>query len=164
MTRVKFDVGAEADILSPGEHAGIMRMTFANWEAEKLRGVKHMRMPMLQGTAVNGSLIIDPPQPIGPREGFAWSIRRLVAFGLTTASGSATPDIINLYFNHATGAVPAWQLNGNNFGYTFGRLELTMYGGDKLIVNSLGTFQATGTITIGGELIECPAEMLAKIA
>jgi hypothetical protein len=59
---------------------------------------------------------------------------------------------------------PLWQFNGNNFGYTFGRLEMTLTGGDSLTFASVGTFAATGTIRVTGELVEVPAEMLYKIA
>jgi hypothetical protein len=162
--KVKFDLGAEADMLSPAEHKQHLGDAFTAFTAERWRGVKHMRLPELQGTAAAGVLSIGSTVPrSGPREGFCWSIRRLVVGGLTTG---ATPDIVNFYFNHTAGgaAVPVWQLNGNQFGQTFGRLELTMYGGDILIAASLGSFAATGQITVTGELIECPAEMITKLA
>lgn len=151
-------------MLSPAEHKQHLEDAFATFTAERWRGVKHMRLPEIQGTAAGGVLLIGTGQQnTGPRAGFAWSIRRLSVGGLT-AGGS--PDIVNFYFNHTAGgaAVPVWQLNGNQFAQTFGRLELTMYGGDILIAASVGTFTATGQVTVTGELIECPAEMITKLA
>jgi hypothetical protein len=120
-----------------------------------------MRMPGLQGTPANSALSMGQgAQQVGPRDGFAWSIQRLVVQGLTTG---ATPDIVNFYFNNPEG-VPVWQLNGNSFGTSFGKLQLTMYAGDNLVVTSVGTFAATGTITVQGEVLEVPAEMLWKLS
>ena len=78
-----------------------------------------------------------------------------------TAS-STTPDILNMYFNSVNTA-PKWQFNGNSFGYTFGRLEMTMLGGDSLKFASVGTFAASGRIRVSGELVEVPAEMAWKL-
>ena len=44
-----------------------------------------------------------------------------------------------MYRNATTGA-PLWQFNGNNFGYTFGRVEMTLSPGDTLKFASVGTF------------------------
>ena len=54
-------------------------------------------------------------------------------------------------------------MNGNNFGYDFGKLRVTLMGGDELNFASVGTFAATGRIRVSGELLEVPAEMLYKL-
>jgi hypothetical protein len=160
MALVRFDVGQSADMLTPSEHSANLEHHRTSLWVERARGVKHMRMPGLQGTAVSSALLMGHgAQQVGPRDGFCWSVQRLVVNGLTTG---ATPDVVNFYFNNEEG-VPAWQLNGNQFGTSFGKLQLTMYGGDVLIVQSVGTFNATGTITVQGEVIEVPSEMLWKL-
>lgn len=121
---------------------------------------KHLRLPELYGTPASSAVSIGTTTPeVGPESGYAWSIRRLVIDGMTSG---ATPDVINIYRN-STGTAPLWQFNGNNFGYTFGRLELVLKDGDVLVAASVGTFAATGRIRISGELIEVPAEQLFKL-
>jgi hypothetical protein len=161
LATVKFDLGAQADMLSPAEHREHLGDALADFQRERLRGVKHMQLPQLQGAAAGGVLLLGQAPPVsGPRPGFCWSIQALIVDGLTTG---ATPDVINFYRNNPTGA-KFWQLNGNSPGVTFGKLQRTLYGGDTLLVANVGTFAATGTITVSGELIECPAEMLGKLA
>jgi hypothetical protein len=159
--QTQFDIGAKADILAPHEHRQNLKHAFDNYLIERYRGIKHMRLPTMTAIAASSTLAM-PSNGVtcGPRDGFIWSLRRLVFSGLTAG---ASPDIVNLYFNNAEGS-PVWQLNGNSFGATFGRLELTMYGGDQLMVTSLGTFASTSVVTLTGELLECPAEMIGKLA
>ncbi|HEY1673327.1 MAG TPA: hypothetical protein VGG50_11475 [Streptosporangiaceae bacterium] len=160
MARVNFEVGASADLLTPTEHRDILVKVIRGLEAEAVRGIKHMRLPQLQGV-VSGTatLLLGHDQKCGPDSGFAWCIRRLVITGL---SGGTSPDIVNVYINNAEG-VPVWQFNGNNFGYTFGKGEFTLYGGDHLLVANDGALTATGMVTIAGEVTSVPQEMLAKI-
>jgi hypothetical protein len=126
------------------------------------RGMKWMRLPQITGTASGNVLTLDESHGapvVGPEQGYAWSLLRIVVDGMT---GTATPDVLNMYRN-STGTAPLWQFNGNNFGYTFPRLSLVLMGGDTLKFASTGTFAATGTIRVSGELIETPAEMLWKL-
>lgn len=161
MAKVKFDIGAEIDPVTPHEHAQQIERMATNLWVERARGVKHMRLPGIQGTPAGSALLMGiGQQQTGPKDGFAWSLQRLVISGLTTG---ATPDVVNFYLNNQEG-VPFWQLNGNQFGVSFGKLQATMYAGDILIVESVGTFNATGTITVQGEIIEVPMELLWKLA
>jgi len=133
------------------------------------RGIKWMRLPLtLQGKAVGGVLNLGQENPntqegqvLGPEQGFCWSLRRLIVDGLTSG---ATPDVVNLFRSTSTGQPALWQFNGNNFGYTCGRLEMVLWPGNTLQLISVGTFAATGTVRLSGELIEIPAEQLAKLA
>jgi hypothetical protein len=155
--------GAEIDLLSQAELREELVKYYAAREAARLRGLKWMRLPeLLSGKAASGALALGESdgQLVGPNEGYVWSLRRLVVQGLTSG---AVPDVVNLYRGTAAGSV-LWQFNGNNFGYTFGRLELTLRGGERLALASSGTFAATGTVTLTGELIEAPAELIGKLA
>lgn len=132
-------------------------------EQDLYRGVKWMRLPLIQGVAVSSALSMGESngQEVGPEEGFFWAIRRLVVAGLTSG---ATPDVVNI-FRGSSGQQGGllWQFNGNSFGATFGRTELTLMAGDRLQVTSVGTFAATGQITLSGELNSVPAEMMGKL-
>ena len=133
-------------------------------ERRLARAFKWMRLPIYIGIPSGSAVTIDPKanggQVLGPDSGYAWSIRRIVIDGMTTGQ---TPDVINMYRNSVTSQPPLWQFNGNNFGYTFSKLEMVLIGGDALYFASVGTFAATGLIRVSGELIEVPAEQLYKL-
>ena len=132
-------------------------------QREAARAFKWMRLPVYTGTPASSAVTIDEKSngfDLGPAQGYAWSLTRIVVDGMTTG---ATPDVINMYRNATTGQPPLWQFNGNNFGYTFSNFEMTLIGGDALQFASVGTFAATGLIRVSGELIEMPAEMLFKL-
>jgi len=151
--------GGQIDIPTRQEIAEIVSAQLR----EAYRGVKYMRLPVMSATPANSAVTIADKSSgvIGPEQGYAWSLRRIVVDGMTTG---ATPDVINMYRNAATAQPPLWQFNGNNFGYTWGPLEMVLQPGDSLKFTSVGTFAATGVIRVTGELIEVPAEMLAKLA
>lgn len=161
MARVRFDVGADADILSPAESRHQLDQAFARQEQVALAGIKHMYLPMLQGAAVGGSLLLGQAAPVcTPRAGYSWSVMALAVAGLTSGG---SPDVVNFYIDNPTGN-PWWQLNGNQWAETFGKLQRVIKGGSSLLVASSGMFAATGTITVTGEVIEVPTEMLGKLA
>lgn len=147
--------------MSPDEFRGILREQSA-WERASLRGIKEgMRFPYsYQGVAVGGVLSLGQSQQLSPNEGYVWSIRRLVVNGLTAG---ATPDVVNIYFNDAFNQAE-WQLNGNSNGTAWGRGEVTMNSGHVLFIRSVGTFNATGTISIAGQYDEYPAELAGRMA
>ena len=132
-------------------------------ERTAARAWKHMRLPEMYGTPASSACTIGASgasdTTVGPESGYAWSLRRIVVDGMTSGT---TPDVINMYRN-STGTAPLCQFNGNNFGYTFGRLELVLKDGDTLMFASSGTFASTSRIRVSGELIEVPAEQLWKL-
>jgi hypothetical protein len=150
--------GSKIDIPSAAEIAALVDVT----ERERWRAVKYMRLPQMSGKAASSALAIGAgAAQVGPEGGYAWVIRRLIVSGMTTGG---TPDVANLYVNDSgANQQPLWQFNGNNFGYTFGKGELVINGGEIMLLASVGTFAATGLITLSGSLIEVPAEMLGKI-
>lgn len=148
--------GAMLDVPTRDEIAQIIR----EQQRAMVRAVKFMRIPQIYGTASASKLSIGPGiAQVGPDGGYVWSLLRVVVNGLTTG---ATPDVVNLYVND-TGSQPLWQFNGNNFGYTFGPGEIVINPGENMLLASIGTFAATGTITLSGGLVEVPAEMAGKL-
>ena len=159
MKKNTFQVGASWETLDKDDisqalqkHADVMLLREA-------QGVKYMRFGPFTGTPVNGTLTIgETSNPIGPREGYIWSIRRMGISGLTTGS---SPDAVNVYRNRHTAGIPIWQLNGNNFAYTFGKMEMLLFGGEHLLIS--GTVTATGQCTFDGDVLEVPAVQVFKL-
>lgn len=160
MARFTLDFGMEVDMLTKDELDDSLRAHGDALVQGAVEGIKWRRLPRLYGTASGGVLTLGTDTPVGPDQGYAWSLRRLYIDGLT---GGSTPDVVQLYRNGTT-EDPLWQISGATPQATFGRLELVLLGCDTLIVASTGTFAATGTITVSGELTEVPQLMLAKLA
>ena len=123
------------------------------------RGIKWMRLPTsLQGKPSGSAIKLGVTQgqvPVGPAQGYAWGLTRLVVTGLTQSASA--PDIVNLYLNDNFGGPVFWQFNGNTFGYNFDP-PLVMIGADTLALQNSGTIASTSLITLSGELWEVPAE------
>jgi hypothetical protein len=163
MAKVKLDMGVTLDLVSPDEMMSITRRAQVEAEERELaraRGITPMKLPQLQGTPANGALLMGQGQnSCGPRDGFSWVIKRLAVTGLTAGP---TPDAVRIYADSPS-SQPLWEINGNVWIYTFGKFELTLLGGQTLVAASFGTFLATGTVTLSGELIEVPTVMLGKL-
>ena len=56
-----------------------------------------------------------------------------------------------------------WQLNGNNYGYTFGPTEMLLLPGESLMAASLGSLVSTTQVTLSGDAIEVPQAMIGKL-
>ena len=152
MSRYKIQGGAEFEVPSAREIAAEV----SAGEREKARGYKSMRLPQISGKAASSAITLGAGiAQVGPESGYMWSVRRIVINGMTAGS---VPDVINMYVND-TGGQPLWQFNGNNFGYTFGRREIVINPGEILLFASSGTFAATGTITVSGQVDNVIAEM-----
>lgn len=163
MPKIALKAGAELDILSQRELDDSLDKANARVELSRLYGVKWMRLPEVLSGVASGSVLTlgeTSGEMVGPDSGYAWAIRRLVVNGLTAG---ATPDVVNLYRGTAAG-IPLWQFTGTSAFATFGKLSLTLMGGERLALASVGTFAATGTITLAGELIQVPAQLLGKLA
>lgn len=163
MPEVEIKGGLRVEIPSRQEIRKDMREEWDARERLQAKAWKWMRLPLTLSGAIASNAItlgVTKGQILGPESGYAWSLRRLIVTGLTTG---ATPDVVNLYRNDHFAGQPLWQFNGNNFGYTFGRLELVIMGGETLALQNVGNLAATGTVTLSGELIEVPAEQLWKL-
>lgn len=126
------------------------------------RAFKHMDLPAIAGTVKSSAITLGAGsgQICGPDSGYTWRITRLVVGGLT---GGTTPDVVNLFKNDSFSRVPMWQFNGNNFGYVFTGLQMTLRSGETFSLQNVGSLAATGQITLTGELDQVPAEMVWKL-
>jgi hypothetical protein len=163
MANTKFEIGAQLETLSPSEfnegldkHLGLVAQRFLQ---EYARGFKYQRFGPVNATVSGGTLSLagSASGQLGPREGFAWSVRRIGIWGL---AAGVTPDVVNLYRN-STSRPPIWQLNGNNFAYTWGKFELLLLPGEHLDLAGTG-LTTTSQVSIDGDVIEVAAEELAK--
>jgi hypothetical protein len=161
MAKYRFDVGAEYEALTRDELGEELRRAAQTSQQEYARGMKYLRMSPAVAPVAGGAFSFDGSQSAGhgPREGFLWTIRRLLVSGL--AAGT-TPDVINFYRGSPQG-VPVWQLNGNSFGQTFGKCELLLLGGEVLSFANLGTVTATGQIVVTADILEVAAEEIFKL-
>lgn len=164
MARTALELGAYLDMVSPAELETIIAKQAQAYFQQYARGIKYLRFGPFPTTIAANAFSFDGSGgdqnlAAGPREGFVWSIRRLLVTGLGTGS---TPDVINFYRNKPTG-IPFWQLNGNSFGQTFGKIEMLLLGGETLCFANSGSVTATGQVTVSGDVIEVAAEELFKL-
>jgi hypothetical protein len=127
---------------------------------ERLRGIKSIEIPLIQGKAVGGVLALGELAQCGPQGGYAWSVSALMVTGLTTG---ATPDVVNFFKNDFNTPL-FWQLNGNSPGVTFGKLQRVLRSDDILLVQNSGTFASTANIVVSGTVIETISERLGELA
>lgn len=158
------ELGSRINTLNEAELNKALDMHTQNWFRQFARGFKLLRFGPFTTPIAGSAFSFDGSgagQNIstGPKEGYVWSIRRLVATGLGTG---ATPDIINFYRNNPSG-IPVWQLNGNSFGVTFGKGEMILMPGENLSFTNSGTITATGNVTVSGDVVEVAAEQIYKL-
>ena len=186
MPKVKLDVGATVDFLNKDELDDALsghRAAADAIEYEKLKGVKYIRAPRIQGTVYSGTINGAASGPVtgtalatlggppwGPLQGYSWSIRRIAVGGLANVNGT-NPDVVGIYRN-SNSAPPMAQVTANNPSVTFPTLGLVVHGGDSLMLghipnqinsNTYGTLVGT-YIAADFDVIEVPTEMLGKLA
>lgn len=167
MPKYEFKLGAYMDLLDKNElEKALEKQTYAL--LADARGVKHFYFSA-QGLISGGSVTIPGPvagvteaqlqQPnLGPLDGYIWAIQRVTIDGLT-----GNTDVITFYRNsvqpnnhlYSLGAAP------NESRHPGGHGSL-LRGGDVLVASGSG-LTSTGTLTLTGEAIEVPAEMVAKL-
>ncbi len=154
------ELGAPIETLTRDELDGALDVQTQKYFQQYARGMKYLRTSPAVAPISGAAFSFDGSSGAGhgPREGFVWTIRRLLVTGLATGT---TPDVIN-FFRGSPSGIPLWQLNGNSFGSTFGKCELLLLGGEVLSFASSGTVTATGQITVTADVLEVAAEELYK--
>lgn len=180
MAQTRLDIGSMVDFLTKGELDDSLSKSADRAEQAVLRGIKYFRLPPVTGTVFSGTIggasgssgvpgIFS--QFVSPESGYVWTVTRLAISGLFNANSGTTQDIVGVYRN-STLQPPVAQLTANAPVATFPKLGLVMKAGDFLVMtqvknqagNTSGTLAATGNITLAGEAIEVPEEMLGKLA
>ena len=159
MSTVRVHAGMELHNMSPDEFRGIVREENAIMRAQ-MRGVKHAYFPRaFQGVMTGTGTTLGEAFQLGPENGQCWGVTRLVVNGLTAGT---TPDIVDIFFDDSF-SQRQWQVNGNNFGYTFNPREFLMSNGHILMLRANGTIAATGAISLAGEYWIMPAETAGRL-
>lgn len=159
--KVPLQGGAVFDILNQQELEDSLRKQAVETYMEYARGMKYLRFgPVGIGTPTGGVLSFDGSSVagLGPRTGYIWTIRRMSVEGLATGT---SPDLLNIYRSAPEGP-RVWQLNGNNFAYTFSKTELLLLPGETLSFAGTG-LTSTSQIQVGGDLLQVPAEQIYKL-
>lgn len=156
MAVIELKAGARLDMLTQSEldeslqkHGGL---------SARYQGRKWLRYPRQLATPAGSALALRSEASGGPKLGYVWAFRRLVVTGLTSGT---TPDVVNLFRGDQQDVV--WQFTGNAFFFKFGMNEVTLEGGDWWRLASVGTFAATGVISLTGELVEVPAALAGAL-
>lgn len=188
VAKVKLDVGATVDFLDKDEMNDVLADHRAAAEAkeyERLKGIKYIRAPRIQGTVVSGTIgylggtvfpqtgtlygIIGGP-PWGPLQGYSWSVRRIAVGGLANVNGT-NPDTVGIYRNTNTSPLID-MVTANTPSKTYPTLGFVLHGGDSIVIghvgsqvasNNFGTL-ASSFIAVDFDVIEIPTEMLGKLA
>lgn len=153
-------LGSTLDTLDRGELRSELALQTQDELRQLARSCKYLRLPNTSMAVASTAASLDGSGAgLGPRDGFIWTIRRLAISGLTTG---ATPDVVRVFRDSPTG-IPVWEINGNNWSYTFGKCELLLLGGETLSFASVGVINAAGPLTISGDLLEVAAEEIFKL-
>jgi hypothetical protein len=161
MPKVKLDFGATLDVLNKDELGRELDAHAERAQLARARGKKHFRIPVMRGSAASGALLLGGDAPgdavrPGPREGYAWAIRRLAVNGLAAA------DVVGIYRN--SNANPwLWQISGSKPYDKWGWLEMVLLGGEVLCIASIGAFTSTAEIIVNGEADEIPEAKLFEL-
>ena len=158
MPKVEIRAGSIIDTVNKDELSEALIEAQAA-EFEHLRGIKPIRLPIVQGTPSSNALTMggDTGQGVvSPEQGYVWSIRHLVIEGLTA---STTPDVMNVL---RAGRI-VWQLNGNQFCQVFSRGAILLFPGETLQYKNVGNLAATGAITAHGLAENVPSELIGKL-
>ena len=180
MAKTRLDIGNVVDFLTKHELDDSLTAHADRIAQAEVRGIKYFRMPPVTGTVFSGTIggfsgSSGVPgiqsQFVSPESGYAWSVTRISVSGLFNANSGTTQDIVGIYRN-STNNPPVAQLSANSPMIMFNKLGCVMRAGDFLVMsqiknqagNTNGTLAATGNLTLAGEAIEVPEEMLGKLA
>lgn len=163
MPKVQLGGGVEIDTLNKKELQEALYEARAD-QYERLKGRDLFRFISPSAAPVSNAITLPSSgtmaaYPLGPEQGYVWSMRLLVVEGLT-ASATA-PDTVNIY-RHGSGRL-VWQLNGNVFAQTWGRGEMILYPGESLYLVNSGSIAATGNIVFHGCADQVPFDRKGEL-
>lgn len=153
--KVKFNAGAELDMLTQEELQSSLKTLSANWWAEVGRGDRYQRL-LLQATVKADTTVsfggANVPEA-GPPPGFVWSVRRLCH--------SAVDKTLDLFINDPApgslvGRFPVLRYWG------FNDAELVLYPGDTILATGTG-WTATNIETLTGQVRALPLPLAWRL-
>lgn len=159
--KFKLDFGAEIDLLTKDELAGALDSYGDRRLAEYALGLKHFDLPVLLGTVpASGDLTLgstgDPDQTYcGPRQGFCWRVARV------SVSGISSTQTVNLYKGDVGASRFVSVLSATSPAFLTSHGLLLKPGG-HIVIDGSG-LTVGEQITVSGEAIEAPAELIYKL-
>lgn len=136
MPEIELDLGVQLIAGIEGMAAKIDRAErYRQRMAQAIRQIPITAPPM---NLASGAGVIDVPDLLAVKTGFMWSVRRLTLYGFT--AGTATV-LLNSQFGEPVAPFPQAAV------FTFGRGELLMHPGDRLVTTATGI---TGSVTLAG--------------
>jgi hypothetical protein len=170
MAKVKLELGAEFDLLNKDELTHALTGQSA-WQRAAAEGMRHIDIPLLQGTPSGGALTLGaqaiPAQWCGPRSGFVWRLERITVSGLTPG------DTLTLYkdalpvadITAPTGdlveqaAATSFTAGATASAYLTGATYLT---GFDVTTAAAGSGSPAGTVTVQGMTYAAPTYDIAE--
>lgn len=155
MAVVKFQVGAEWDLLNRAELDAALDKALQSWAKEIGRGVRFREFSG-RGNVVGGVWTIDghaAGQTLGPAEGMVWAITRAAISGNGVVVGT---DLWSLY----SGEVSPSKLVESRLLVTryFDVPNVVLAGGNCLVATGVGT-GAGADVTLSGQAVELPVQL-----
>jgi hypothetical protein len=155
MPKTKIQSGAVIETLSQPELSSTVREILNEQIRDWTRGLKVMRFT---GSSPINSGAVSFTANSGPESGYVWMLRRISFKNLAAA------DVINIYRTSDTNARDTNyidQKTGPGAYYPGTKAVFIVSSESLLFIGS--SLTATGTLTINGEVVEVPAEMIGKI-
>lgn len=156
--KFKLHAGAELDLLTKSEMLEALDAARISWQREISRGVKFRKFSA-QGVVAGGVFNIggDTPDnrkdPLGPAEGFVWSLTRIAVSG---ASINPAADTYAVYTDEITPSKLI--VNGLSRGATWDGAVTVLNGGERLWLR--GAASAGGNdVWVAGAAIELPEHL-----
>lgn len=149
--------GSSVDLLNRRELADELDKQTADWFQERARGLTTALFSTV-GTISAGSVLLpsSSEQPIGPRQGFAWSVQRI------SVQGIGGTDTIKIYKGTQNDARFIDQLTVTKPAIYPGSKGLVLRAGDTLIFSG-ASLSLTADVSVNGETIELPELDLYKV-
>lgn len=149
--KVKLQANAELDLITQAE----VREILVGWQAELSRGVRFRNFSSRTGQAADWLLGGDVPDnnsdPLGPKEGFVWSVSRLVVTGIVNGT-----DLYSVYRSVVQPASAVAVRLTNDKVWEPG--VFVLQGGERLALSGVST-GTDPSIVVAGQVIELPVQL-----
>lgn len=155
----KFNAGADLDVVSGSE----LRQAMSGLQDWMVSVAKGLRPVDIEGSAVadgtgliqvGGALTLSGGR-LGPEAGFWWAVTRLAV------RIDNVPAAFSLYLNHPGSNAVIRDVDATAGGYLpFGAHELLVGNSDTLYLRGSGSTPGTSRMTVTGQAIEIPQQLL----
>lgn len=148
MAKTKLNANQTIDTLTQDELYETLTKQTVSFFQEMARGFTTARFDTNGVPVGDEDTVTLPPtsqRPIGPQDGFAWTVKRVSVYGL------ATGDIVNLYRNSADPGNFIDQLTDTSPVVKFDK-SFILRGGESLI--AVGTGLTATEVYLNGEAVE----------